>query len=291
VNTSFIETARACLANGERLLADAMLLSDPNYRFLSDDENLPWKPTSLALAVLAEEEFAKGFLLFLIGQGTIPWSNGVRQAARDHSCKHLLSALMEYADPDIDQIIASGRRSQKTHEAIMRLYAEMHSLHQQFEESQNLEEKKALFERGEKLRREVARLDEERELFPAFIADAINILRHNKVGRWEGGYGYDEKVDAGAQAIAERSRDREKQRALYIGVSKNGTVCSRPEEVKKETIALAFAQSKKLGEFLSRLLDGARGGSKLERLIENLKVMFASEEELRALFPALFAEA
>ena len=106
----------------------------------------------------------------------------------------------------------------------------------------------------------------------------------NRTAASPGGYGYDEKVDAGARAIAEGSRDREKQRALYIGVSKNGTVCSRPEEVNKKTIALAFAQSKKLGEFLSRLLDGARGGSELERLIENLKVMFASKEELRALF-------
>jgi AbiV len=96
VNTSFIETARACLANGERLLCDAKFLSDPNQRFF-EDADVPWKPRSLALAMLAEEEFAKGFLLFLVGQGIIPWSNGVKHAARDHSSKHLLSALMEYA--------------------------------------------------------------------------------------------------------------------------------------------------------------------------------------------------
>lgn len=97
MDTTFIETARSCFVNGERLVSDAKLLSDPHYEFLSDDENSKWKPTSLALVILAEEEFAKGFLLFLIGQGIIPWSNGVRRAARDHSSKHLLSALMEYA--------------------------------------------------------------------------------------------------------------------------------------------------------------------------------------------------
>jgi hypothetical protein len=70
VDKRFFETAQACLANGERLLSEARLLSDPNYEFsLYDDENLPWKPTSLALAILAEEEFAKGFFSFWSEKG------------------------------------------------------------------------------------------------------------------------------------------------------------------------------------------------------------------------------
>ena len=62
MDTSFIETVQACLANGERLLCDVRLLSDPDERFY-EEADVPWKPTSLALAILAEEEFAKGFLL------------------------------------------------------------------------------------------------------------------------------------------------------------------------------------------------------------------------------------
>jgi AbiV len=286
VDASFTKTARSCLANGERLLSDARFLSDPDW-ICFEDADVVWKPTSFALAVLAEEEFAKGFLLFLVGQGVLPWSSAMRRAARDHSCKHLLSALMGYADPDIDEMIASDERSQGIHEAIMRLYAEVHSLHQQFEKSQDFAERKAIFERGEELRREVARLDGEREAFPPHIADAINILRHTKIGQWECGYAYDEERDyePTARAIARGARDRDKQRALYIGVSKNGTVCSRPEELKKETFALAIEHSKRLGQFLSRLLDGGGVGSEFDRLIENLKVMFASQEELRIDIP------
>src|SRR5512143_208572 len=110
----FVETARACLENGDRLLFDADMLSS--------------SPTSLALAILAEEEFAKGFLLFLVAQGVLPWSNGVWRSTRDHSCKHLLSALMEYAAPEIDEVIGSMKRFEARHQAMMTLFDEMCSL-------------------------------------------------------------------------------------------------------------------------------------------------------------------
>jgi hypothetical protein len=53
----FITAAKACLENGERILHDA--------------DTLVPSPTSLALAVIAEEEFAKGFFLFLVADGTL----------------------------------------------------------------------------------------------------------------------------------------------------------------------------------------------------------------------------
>jgi AbiV family abortive infection protein len=45
---------RACVANGQRLLEDGEWLRD-------SDRN----PTTLALTILAEEEFAKAFFLYL----------------------------------------------------------------------------------------------------------------------------------------------------------------------------------------------------------------------------------
>jgi hypothetical protein len=280
--------------NGKRLLSDARLVSDPWDGFLSDDENFPWKPTSLALAILAEEEFAKGFLLFLVGKRIIPWTGGVKRAARDHSCKHLLSALMEYANPDLDQMNASLKRIQammKLYDEMDPLYAALTKLHEEtmhLDFARYVQEVKAIRERLNALWSEIERFkqkEEEEEGFSPLVADAINILRHTKVGRWEGGYAYDEEVDPSARAIAEGSRDREKQCALYIGVGKDGTVCSRPEGIQKDKIARAFDRSKKLGTFLENLLERGGGGIQFNLLIENLKVMFASEEELRALFP------
>ena len=80
----FINTATACLVNGDQLLFDTEMLSS--------------SPRSLALAVIAEEEFAKGFLFVLVGKGIVPWNSAILRASRDHSCKQLLCLLMEYSD-------------------------------------------------------------------------------------------------------------------------------------------------------------------------------------------------
>lgn len=82
----------AALQNGDRLLEDAESL-------------LEWErfPTSYALAVLAQEEYAKALLLSLIEANAIPWSDDVRRALRDHVCKQLVSVILDYLSPDDDE--------------------------------------------------------------------------------------------------------------------------------------------------------------------------------------------
>lgn len=83
--TPYQSAIRACVLNGRRLLADADLVHGWDHH-----------GTAYALAVLAQEEFAKAFLLFLVQDSAIPWTKEVRWAVRDHKCKHLLSMLMDY---------------------------------------------------------------------------------------------------------------------------------------------------------------------------------------------------
>ena len=73
----------ATIENGKRLLEDAKFLFEWD-RF----------PTALALAVLAQEEFAKAFLLQLVADGALPWVREVRMAR--HECKQLLGLVMEW---------------------------------------------------------------------------------------------------------------------------------------------------------------------------------------------------
>ena len=84
----------ASLENGERLLEDAKSM-------------LEWErfPTSYALAVLAQEEYAKALLLGLVDAGAIPWSADVRRALYDHVCKQLVSVILDYLSPDIDEFL------------------------------------------------------------------------------------------------------------------------------------------------------------------------------------------
>lgn len=84
----------ASLENGDRLVEDAKSM-------------LEWErfPTSYALAVLAQEEYAKALLLSLIDAGAIPWSPDVRRTLHDHVCKQLVSVILDYLSPDTDEFL------------------------------------------------------------------------------------------------------------------------------------------------------------------------------------------
>ena len=222
----FIDSARACLMNGDRLLADAEWLYSPN-------------PTSLALAIIAEEEFAKGFLLVLVALGVIPWSATILRASRNHACKQLLCLLMEYSDPDIDEMLARGERGDARHLKIMRLYDEMSELYRKMKGAASgyLAD---LIKNRNQLVAEIDRLEEERkseDQLPADVADAINILLNERIGRWEarGWYGA-QKYDPTAKAIAEGARDREKQDALYVRIVKSAESVAALSALRKEPL-------------------------------------------------------
>ena len=84
----------ASLENADRLVEDAKSM-------------LEWErfPTSYALAVLAQEEYAKTLLLSLVDAGAIPWSADVRRALHDHVCKQLVSVILDHLSPDIDEFL------------------------------------------------------------------------------------------------------------------------------------------------------------------------------------------
>jgi len=70
---------------------------------MSDIEHLP---SAYALSILAQEEFAKAFLLHLIGEHIIPWNTEVQRSLRDHSCKHLLVLVMDWLNPPTEEFLA-----------------------------------------------------------------------------------------------------------------------------------------------------------------------------------------
>ncbi len=82
---SWGDAIEACLENGDALLSDAECLPD-------------WErySTSFALAVLAQEEFAKAFLLHLVDRGVIKWGAGIRHLLTHHHSKHLVGVLIDW---------------------------------------------------------------------------------------------------------------------------------------------------------------------------------------------------
>jgi len=84
----------ACIANGDRLADDAATMFDRERG-----------PSAFALSILAQEEYAKAFLLLLVDAGALPWSAEVRGALRDHLCKQLVTVLLDYLCPEIEEFI------------------------------------------------------------------------------------------------------------------------------------------------------------------------------------------
>jgi len=66
---------------------------------------LDWErfPTAFALAVLAQEEYAKVLLLSLVDANAIPWSSDVRRALHDQVCKQLAAVILDYLSPDDEE--------------------------------------------------------------------------------------------------------------------------------------------------------------------------------------------
>jgi hypothetical protein len=85
------QSMKACIANGERILEDASPSSEfPPYE--------PSSCTKMMLSMIAQEEFAKAFLLFLVREDIVPWSRELLRAMNDHACKQLVGAVLEYLE-------------------------------------------------------------------------------------------------------------------------------------------------------------------------------------------------
>jgi AbiV family abortive infection protein len=82
----------ACLDNARRLLDDAEFLGVS----LGIKESAP---TSYALCVLAQEEYAKAFILYLVDHGCVPWNADVRKMLTNHTCKHLVTLVLDFLNP------------------------------------------------------------------------------------------------------------------------------------------------------------------------------------------------
>jgi AbiV family abortive infection protein len=175
----------ACIANGSRLLEDAGYLRE--YRCF---------PSGKALAILAQEEFAKAYLLRLVDEQAIPDCPEVHRACRDHVCKHLVAVIMIHLFTPWADVLAREKA---------------------------IREAQGHFP------------------FPAKVADAINILVHEKLRKWRAPNSFwldDCDYDKTAKSIWKGSIDQSKQNSLYVGIGKDGSVINVPAadeaEVAKE---------------------------------------------------------
>jgi AbiV family abortive infection protein len=215
----------ATTTNGRRLLDDAKTLFDFD-RF----------STALALAVLAQEEFSKAFLLQLVLDGALPWLPEVRRSMARHQSKHLLAIVMEWLPPfDWDEIMEQDRRDKAHHEEMMAWLQRSLDRYRQG----NLEPDP---DDPEPVEPDFA--------FPPEVAKALNIYRHEEIERLGSGNPWkDEDWATGkARKIADGSLDKKKQSAFYVDITKTAEVGSHPERVTREEASEEIERAKRFSE-------------------------------------------
>jgi AbiV family abortive infection protein len=99
---SWDDAISRCVANGGRILDDAGYLWEYG-RF----------PSARVLGILAQEEFAKAYLLKLVDEGAIPLCDEVLRACRDHSCKHLIALVMIHLFTPIEDMLSRNKRARE----------------------------------------------------------------------------------------------------------------------------------------------------------------------------------
>jgi hypothetical protein len=189
--------------------------------------------------MVAQEEFAKAFIVFLVMKGIIPMGAAIHRAMNDHSCKQLVGMVLDYAI--------------------------MH------------------WETTDELNSAIDSDLDHGELLPNDIGSAIEILRYEKVAKWEGRnwvWGEDPNYDPAALWIAEGKKDRRKQDALYVRLGRDGQVASVPAVISEEERAEEFDRARRYMNFVMSLVEGGTQNHRYEKATSALKRLFASRDAL-----------
>lgn len=116
---------------------------------------------------------------------------------------------------------------------------------------------------------------------PHSVRDAINILRYEKVGRWESStwvWSEDPSWNPLAKDIADKKLDVEKQDALYVRIGANGGLSRTPNEVKANEAASALELAIRLGDLVTGLLTGNDVNSiAYERIESSFRALFGGQ--------------
>ena len=115
---------------------------------------------------------------------------------------------------------------------------------------------------------------------PQSVSDAILILRHEKIGRWESRFWeWDEEptYDPLAKWLAEGKLDRIKQDGLYVRLGRNGRVARTPMEMTHADAKEAMAVAGRMRFFVNYILSADKiVDSEYEKIESAIKSAFAS---------------
>ncbi len=113
--------------------------------------------------------------------------------------------------------------------------------------------------------------------FPIDIASALDLLRYEKVARWETGnhfYVGDLNHSPAARKVASGRHDRRKQDALYVRVNPDGSIGSTPHKVTDAEVKEEAERASRYCYFVKESMAGKASGLRYERTVAALKMLF-----------------
>jgi hypothetical protein len=224
-HNELLHSIRSCVENGQRLLDEGY---DLEFR----------KPPSSRyyLTMIAQEEFAKAFILFLVKDGIAHLNQPVLRSMKDHTCKQLVGMVMDYVIMHWEEVAEM--------EAIVRRD----------------------FELGDRL--------------PDDVRSAMELLRFEKIGRWESGnwsWAEEPEYERSALSVYKGQKDRRKQDALYVNVDRNGRVCSTPGVIGENETCAEVERAGRFKRLIDAMVNGKESSSRYDRAMRTLRELFEFE--------------
>jgi hypothetical protein len=144
------------------------------------------------------------------------------------------------------------------------------------------------WENSEELEAVIRRDLELGDWLPDDVASAMELLRHEKIGRWESQHWVwsdDPNYDPAATRIAEGKKDRRKQDALYVRIGRDGRVCSTPETITEDETIKELERADRYRFFLRALRSPEdmplyRDNDRYKKALRALRLLFARPDWL-----------
>ena len=115
--------------------------------------------------------------------------------------------------------------------------------------------------------------------FPDDVGSALEMLRYEKIGRWESGvwcWAEDPNYDRAAQDIADGKRDRLKQDALYVRIGKDGQAVSVPDQISIIETKIEEDRAVRYKGLIGSALKGGSPPLRYDKTIKALRALFES---------------
>jgi len=134
-------------------------------------------------------------------------------------------------------------------------------------------------------RMDIVVIHKQPRVVPKKISDAINILRYEKIGRWESNcwfWAEDPNWDTEALSVADGSLDRVKQDSIYVRLGRDGSVLNTPANNDLSRLEDEIDCAKRMAELVASVIDHDRApGLDWEKVEKIFRLLFTKSKDVK----------